>query len=208
VKGNLWGRITIIGFLVIGIGASCGPRITLLTPTPGPAAVAPAAEVVDAVGAPVEIPSSTPIASVDYQSVEATPNDGVVRVGPRSTAVNIRRGPATTYEVIGVIGVGETARVLFRDATSMWFNVVTDGGIAGWVAADLVVFVSGSADRLMVATVEPAAPIATVESPPDEDAPEDEPPVKAPTPPTPPTETPGLAITKEPPPGSGSTPSP
>lgn len=203
VKRNLWRWITIIGFLVVGLGAGCGPRITLLTTTPeaapdsAPAPGTPIPAGVGAADAPVGVPSSTPVASVDYQSVGVASN-AEARVGPRSKAVNIRRGPGTTYEIIGAINVGKTARALFRDATSQWINIMTDDGLVGWVATDLVIFVSGSIDQLMVATVEPVSPgvVATVELPPDEDAPEDETPDKAPTPPT---ETPGLAITKVPP---------
>jgi len=200
VKRNLWGWITIIGFLVVGIGAGCGPRITLLTTTPeaapdsAPAPGTPIPAGVGAAGAPVGVPSSTPVASVDYQSVGVASN-AEARVGPRSKAVNIRRGPGTTYEIIGAINVGKTARALFRDATSQWINIMTDDGLVGWVATDLVIFVSGSIDQLMVATVEPVSPgvVATTE-PPDEDAPEDEPSGGTPTPP--PLE---LAITKVPP---------
>lgn len=103
-------------------------------------------------------PTSTLAATV--AGVAAGQEAAEVRVRPLPAAVNIRRGPGTAYEIVGILQNNATAVVLARDGTGSWFNVVTDVGLNGWVAVNVVEVVSGEAVRVEIAATEPAAPPA------------------------------------------------
>lgn len=205
------GGLGLLGVALAVLSAGCAPRITLNTPTPDlPSSILPAA------GEPTTLPvagnsTSTPAATADY----ATAANVVVepRVRPLLEAVNIRRGPDTGYEIAGTLAGNATARVLARDATATWLNIMTDGGLVGWVAANVVEFVSGSLEMVSIATPEPPTSTATsVPPPPPAPPPPADKPTAGPTNNPLPTATPmattSLPMTKVPTPNPVDTPNP
>lgn len=174
IRNDRWRRVGggMVGIALALLSAGCSPRITLNTPTADPSSIP-----LPAVGESTTLPvageaTSTPAATADYATavnVVAEP-----RVRPLVEAVNIRRGPDTGYEIVGVLSAGATARVLARDEAATWLNIVTDRGLVGWVAANVVEFVSGSLEMVAIATPEP--PTATATNAPPPPPPADKPP--------------------------------
>ncbi|MEZ4540964.1 MAG: SH3 domain-containing protein [Chloroflexota bacterium] len=202
--------VGLLGMALAVLSAGCAPRITLNTPTPDPpSSILPVAD------GPTTLPvagnsTSTPAATVDYAAAVNVVAE--VRVRPLVDAVNIRRGPDTSYEIAGVLAGDATARVLSRDATATWLSIVTDGGLVGWVATNVVEFVSGSLEMLAIATSEPPTATATAlppPPPPPADKPSAGPTINPlPSPTTAPTETLGLPMTKVPTPDPAPTDTP
>ncbi len=54
--------------------------------------------------------------------------------------VNVRGGPGTDYDLVGVLIPGQTSAILGRSADSTWIKIVYIGGPdnSGWVLRDLV----------------------------------------------------------------------
>lgn len=102
-------------------------------------------------------PTSTLAAPANkISTAQEEPN---ILVNPLSAAVNIRRGPGITYEIVGVLNKNATAKVLARDETGSWYNIIANNGLKGWVAANLVQVTSGQAAQIVVAGTEQAAPV-------------------------------------------------
>ncbi|MCL4805130.1 MAG: hypothetical protein KJ046_12590 [Anaerolineae bacterium] len=159
-------RIGQIGLLIVlialwGMTAGCSSGRRAPAPMTGPALVItpPAGAAPSTDIATAERPTSTAAATAVVGARPAA-TDGA-RVRPRSNSINIRRGPGTQFEIAGLLRQDETALVLGRDAASTWFNIITDAGLAGWVAANVVEFEAGAADALDVVTTRSAVPAAT-----------------------------------------------
>ncbi len=59
-------------------------------------------------------------------------------VGPTATvtvrALNVREGPGTDYERVGVVSRGDRVRVMGQVDGCAWLKVVVDRGVVGWIA--------------------------------------------------------------------------
>lgn len=88
---------------------------------------APAPEPAPAPSAPVAAPAPAPAA----ETVTVT-----------ASALNVRRDPATTADVVAKVQKGDRLTVLLRDAG--WVKVTTPAGEIGWVAAQHVSSASAS----------------------------------------------------------------
>lgn len=82
--------------------------------------------------------------------------------------VNVRSGPGTFYEQVGVLIAGQSAPAIGRSSASEWIQIDYPGGPGGkaWVYSPLVSLQAGTVDALPVAEA-PAtatlAPTATTE---------------------------------------------
>ena len=63
--------------------------------------------------------------------------------------VNLRSGPSTTFEVVGILGFDETETADARTADNLWVRLQTDEGDA-WVSASLVRLDEGNLEDLRV----------------------------------------------------------
>lgn len=112
-------------------------------------------------------PTTSPLAREPDRASTATPTATPARPGlvsVRATAaVNVRRGPGTQYDVIGVLQPPDEARVTGRNADASWLAIDYQNG-TGWVSAG-VVEVVGDPLRAPLAEA-PARPQPTAPSPP------------------------------------------
>ncbi len=153
--------------------------------------------------------SSTPLSTptlVATSSASAAPHLPGIRAQPLIEAINIRRGPGTSFEVTGILRQSETVPVLARNGAGDWYLIQMDNGLAGWVAANVVAIEGGSLGAISIAATIPAPPTATAtatavaptaipSSPPEDYSPTREPvptvtPAPSPTAGVPPTATP------------------
>lgn len=79
--------------------------------------------------------------------------------------VNLRAGPGTDYNVIGILSPGQSFGIIGRNTDSSWWQIETDAGPA-WVSAE-VVTATHPTESIPIVEVEPppppptAAPVAT-----------------------------------------------
>ena len=60
---------------------------------------------------------------------------------PQLTApgsVNLRSGPGSTYEIIGMLNANTPRPIVGRNADATWWQIDIAGGTTGWVANDVV----------------------------------------------------------------------
>lgn len=62
----------------------------------------------------------------------------IPQVKPISNAIFIRSGPGERFEQIAVLNEDESARVIGTDEFGDWYEIRTDDGQEGWVAASVV----------------------------------------------------------------------
>jgi hypothetical protein len=88
-----------------------------------------------------ESPSPEPTSSADTEPEQPRASDTPAPQAPLVTAsegnVNVRRGPGTNYERIGLLSQGETAPVIGRNADASWWQIATANG-EGWIAGSVV----------------------------------------------------------------------
>ena len=101
---------------------------------------------------PTQTLTSTPLPA----TATATP---ILVEGTLTIKVNVRSGPGTSFATLGLLNAGEKVRIIYRDATSTWYQIlfpaVSDG--IGWVAAQFVQVAAGTQVPLL-ATPTPAGP--------------------------------------------------
>jgi hypothetical protein len=81
--------------------------------------------------------------TVDIPTVTGTPLGPTIRVNADQDQINVRSGPSTFYDVIGVMIAGQTAPALGRTAGGDWIQVGyagVEGGVA-WVYSPLVTLI-------------------------------------------------------------------
>ena len=79
-------------------------------------------------------------------TVTGTPTGPQVRVNADNDYINVRTGPGTEYNEIGVLIAGETVSAYGRNVAGTWIQIAypgVEGGI-GWVYSPLVTLISGS----------------------------------------------------------------
>jgi uncharacterized protein YraI len=158
------------------------PEPTTAQPTSEPAAAtsesaAPTAEA-GVEGAPTD--AGTP-ADSGTAAPEATPTregSAVFATIRADGPVNIRSGPARTFQPVGTVDPGEQVSVIGTNEDNSWINIRTASGVEGWVADDFVEFAAspkipatgkrhGEIRAGQDATDEPATPEPTAESTPE-----------------------------------------
>ena len=84
-----------------------------------------------------------------------------------SEQVNIRAGPGTNYEQVGVMIAGQTAPAIGRSAANEWIQIEYPGGPGGkaWVYALLVAVRAGSIEQLPVSDAPPTATLPPTPTP-------------------------------------------
>lgn len=119
---------------IIVITATPGPTASA-TPSPTPTQMPTATMTPTASATPSPTPTSTPTATA---TPRPTPGPSpVARI--IQTQVNIRGGPALSYEVLELAEEGREFSVVGRNATGSWWQVCcTQSGASGWVASALV----------------------------------------------------------------------
>ncbi len=131
-----------------------GPQVVLptLTPTPAPAYTA--------TPTPTPLPATPTSAPVAIQAVAATPisapvaQKGIVN----ATALNVRAGPGTEFEIIGQLVLNECIDVLGEQGG--WLRVQQDTNPPGWCSQQYITLVDACpvAPQQAAAVEQPAAP--------------------------------------------------
>ncbi len=124
-------KIFVFLLILLSLLAACGTS----TPVPTEAAVSTPSETATAA------PSRT------YTPVSPTPTPTPrVFAGTLTTQVNVRSGPGTTYESLGLLDKDETVQVTLQSDDGTWYRILypdaPDG--FGWVAAQYVAFAEGT----------------------------------------------------------------
>jgi len=81
----------------------------------------------------VPIPTLTP-----SHTLPATPGLVSLKGCVTNSAIRIRRGPGTDFEVMGGLVSGTCMQILGRNQDASWVYMVTEENEAGWVAAWLL----------------------------------------------------------------------
>ncbi|MBN2501020.1 MAG: SH3 domain-containing protein [Anaerolineales bacterium] len=100
--------------------------------------------------------------TVAIPTVTGTPAGPTVSVNLDQEQINVRDGPGTNYNKVGVLIAGENVPALGRSVAGLWIQVVypgVEGGVA-WVYAPLVSFVV-SGDLPIVEAPPTPAPLVT-----------------------------------------------
>lgn len=158
---------------------------------------APATET--AVPSPSSSPSATPSPSpTDTPTVEPTLT-GVMTptVRIRLQSVNVREGPGTVYDIVGILYEGDEVAVIAQTDNENWYLVKLPDGLLGWLAASVSEGVTSLETLSIAATIPPrptntplptSTPAPTQPPPPprdDDDKDEEPEPTSTPVPPTP-----------------------
>jgi hypothetical protein len=104
-------------------------------------------------------------ATMSASPTGATPPNAIVTV----SALNVRAGPGTIYQRIGVVSRSDQLTVIGQADNCTWLKVITPTGIEGWVAARYVALnlnCDGIAELPIAAGPMPQAEITPVPSPP------------------------------------------
>jgi len=81
--------------------------------------------------------------TVSIPTVTGTPQGATIRVNADQDQINVRSGPSTDYDIIGVMIAGQTAPALGRSAGGSWIQIGypgVEGGVA-WVYSPLVTLI-------------------------------------------------------------------
>ena len=78
-------------------------------------------------------------------------------------AVNVRRGPGTAYDTLGILPIGSRVTPIGKNANDTWIQIEYEEG-EGWVAAGYVK--NASIDSLPVTSEEEGTPVADAEATP------------------------------------------
>jgi uncharacterized protein YgiM (DUF1202 family) len=153
--------------------------VLFATETPAPS---PTPEPTDTPG---PIPTPTPDIETNRPTRVAGPRPlPTPYVVVNSERLNGRRGPGTTFEIVGQVRRGDELMILARTPDGDWWQVCCIANQSAWVAADLVT-ARGPLDDVAV-VVPPPTPVPTP------------PPLPTSTPPPPPTPAPPFDIARGP----------
>lgn len=92
---------------------------------------------------PEQAPAATPTTTPTATQVPPTPTPQVVTGSVTADPLNVRSGPATSFDALAQLAVGDIVTVTARNQASDWLAITTPDGQTGWVAAQ---FVSTTAD--------------------------------------------------------------
>jgi len=115
--------LNVVFLLIACTPSPPAPSVSPLTAGSTPSSASETA--LEQAGAPPASDESTPI------PVDTTP-----RVIADNTDVNLRTGPGTNYDRVGVLPQGESLEVVGRNADASWWQVTTLDGLR-WIAANV-----------------------------------------------------------------------
>ncbi len=154
---------------------------------------------VNAVGEEVEsTPTFTPVAET------STPVGPTIPSLLTLTDLNVRSGPGTVYDLLGLLPSGSTAEIIGRDPTLQWWQIRFEPAVdrVGWVSADPAFSQAAKTDNIPLVPAPPTPTGTPTETPTPTNTPI--PPTETHTPVIPtetpteiPTETPTPTITPE-----------
>lgn len=83
--------------------------------------------------------------TVSVPTVTGTPQGASLRVNADNEQINVRNGPGTDYDSIGVLIAGQVVPALGRSAGGSWIQVKYAGvaGGVGWIYSHLVTLIEG-----------------------------------------------------------------
>ena len=83
--------------------------------------------------------------TVSIPTVTGTPAGTIVRVNLDQLEINVRSGPGTEYDIVGVVVAGEELPAYGKSAAGLWIQVYYPGVSAGvaWVYSPLVTVIRG-----------------------------------------------------------------
>jgi len=198
----MWAGVLCAALVLAACGPAAEPPLPTRTPaptfTPGPA-VPPAPPVVQEQPAPPEsnpaeqegvadaVPTSVPVAAEPVAAEPPTPEptppppaEVVI-----NSAMNIRGGPGTTYNVIGSASQGQRFPTTGKNPEGNWWQIDYNGQ-AGWVFGDLVTTQNTEAVAVAVNIPQPPPPTPVPPQPqPQPEQPQPAPPEPAPAEPAP-----------------------
>jgi uncharacterized protein YgiM (DUF1202 family) len=138
----------VFSLTVLALLAACG--------TPGSATVPPAS------ASPTELPTGTltptKTPTLPVPTTTPRPIEGTLTI-----KVNVRSGPGTSYDSLGLLNAGEKVQVVSQDSQGKWYQILYPSSPQGrgWVAAQFVQVAAGTAIPLD-ATPTPAGPTGHV----------------------------------------------
>jgi uncharacterized protein YraI len=123
-------KLTILLTVLILLAAACGTSEPVITPT--------------ASAFPTELPTETRVSTKTptFPAPTATPRP---IEGTLTIKVNVRNGPGTSYDSLGLLDAGGKVGITFRNDDGKWYRIIypaaPDG--LGWVAAQYVSLAAG-----------------------------------------------------------------
>lgn len=143
--------------------------IALSACTPAPSSPAPVATVAQATFTPLPAPTTAPATAVPPTPVPPTaaptlaptatltPTAAVPAQVTANDLLNVRSGPATTYQLLGQLTAGQTVEATGRNEEATWWQIVFADGPdgRGWVLGEFVT-PNEQTETLPVVTVAPA----------------------------------------------------
>jgi N-acetylmuramoyl-L-alanine amidase len=111
------------------------------TPTPLPSPTPPPTATPDP-NLPAPTPEATAAAATVAAEVPAQPTPAPTPQGPTAVIgtganVNVRRGPGTSYRVLGDLGRNEVVPIIGKSGDGNWLQIQI-GNIVGWIATKVV----------------------------------------------------------------------
>jgi uncharacterized protein YraI len=89
----------------------------------------------------VLVPTSSPIiASTDTPLPPAATFTPTIITGTLKARVNVRSGPGTAYDSLGLLDTGQTVQIFAQDKTGTWFQIAfsPSPSSTGWISAQFV----------------------------------------------------------------------
>lgn len=115
-----------------------GPPATFLAGVPSTLAAGVPATLVAQVSGIVKTPTTAPAGAQGATPASAYNGTPVPDAEVIVESANLRAGPATVFDILGVLHKGEPLSLISRNLTSDWLHVRTQANGVGWVAASLV----------------------------------------------------------------------
>ena len=142
------GKFAFLLILLVLLTAACTSTTSVATPSH---TIAPTQTTTMA---PARTASPLPLTAT------ATP---VLIGGTLTIKVNVRSGPATAYSPLGQLDAGQKVKILFRDVTGAWYQILYPPAPQGrgWVASQYITVAAGTQVPLE-ATPTPAGPTGLV----------------------------------------------
>jgi uncharacterized protein YraI len=107
------------------------------TDTPVPATNTPVPPTATPLPTDTLVPTDTPLPT-DTPTATNTPEPVRFAVVIADGAINVRGGPDTTFDIVGVAQPGEQLLIIGENDDASWYNVLLPDSTPGWVAAFLV----------------------------------------------------------------------
>ena len=114
---------------------------------------------------PTISPSETPVPSATFIPPTLTvPTATLVLIeGTLTIQVNVRSGPGTTFDSLGLLDAGENVQIVSQDSQKKWYQIVYPSASQGlaWIIAQYVQISAGT-EVPLEATLTPAGPTGRV----------------------------------------------